>query len=212
MIVRDLGRAEYVPTWHAMRQFTQERDAYSEDQLWLVEHAPVYTLGQAGRREHLHSAGEIPIVATDRGGQVTFHGPGQVVAYPLVDLRRRRIFVKELVYRIEQSVIQTLESYGVDARRVRGAPGVFVPWPGATSQGEFSGLAKVAALGIKVARGCSYHGVALNVAMDLTPFAWIDPCGYAALTTIDLAALGVAADRSAVGARLAERLVAHLGR
>jgi len=211
MIVRDLGRAEYVPTWHAMRQFTQERDAYSEDQLWLVEHAPVYTLGQAGRREHLHSAGEIPIVATDRGGQVTFHGPGQVVAYPLVDLRRRRIFVKELVYRIEQSVIQTLESYGVDARRVRGAPGVFVPWPGATSQGEFSGLAKVAALGIKVARGCSYHGVALNVAMDLTPFAWIDPCGYAALTTVDLATLGIAADRSSVGARLAERLVAHLG-
>ena len=142
MIVRDLGRAEYVPTWQAMRHFTQERDASSEDQLWLVEHTPVYTLGQAGRREHLRSAGEIPIVATDRGGQVTFHGPGQVVAYPLVDLRRRRIFVKELVFRIEQSVIQTLESYGVDARRVRGAPGVFVPWSAATSQGEFTGLAK----------------------------------------------------------------------
>ena len=210
MIVRDLGRADYLPVWQAMREFTEQRDAATVDELWLVEHPPVYTLGQAGRREHLLVASEIPVVPTDRGGQITYHGPGQVVAYPLVDLRRLGIYVKELVYRIEQSVIQTLDTLGIDARRVRGAPGVFVPWSAATSQAEFAGLAKIAALGIKIARGRSYHGVALNVAMDLTPFTAIDPCGYAALTTVDIATLGVAADRTAVGQRLAERLVAHL--
>ncbi|HTN49561.1 MAG TPA: lipoyl(octanoyl) transferase LipB [Burkholderiaceae bacterium] len=210
MIVRDLGRAEYVPTWRAMQQFTEQRRPDTKDELWLVEHPPVYTLGQAGRREHLRIASDIPVVPTDRGGQITYHGPGQVVGYPLVDLRRLGIYVKELVFRIEQSVIQALESYGVDARRVRGAPGVFVPWSAASSQGDFAGMAKIAALGIKVTRGRSYHGVALNVAMDLTPFAWIDPCGYAALTTVDLATLGVTADRAAVAARLAERLVTHL--
>ena len=210
MIVRDLGHADYLAVWQAMRDFTEQRDAATADELWLVEHPPVYTLGQAGRREHLLVANEIPVVPTDRGGQITYHGPGQVVAYPLVDLRRLGIYVKELVYRIEQSVIQTLDALGIDARRVRGAPGVFVPWPAATSQGEFAGLAKIAALGIKIARSRSYHGVALNVAMDLTPFTAIDPCGYAALTTVDIATLGVATDRDAVGQRLAERLVAHL--
>lgn len=210
MIVRDLGRADYLPVWQAMREFTGQREAATEDELWLVEHPPVYTLGQAGRREHLLMTSEIPVVATDRGGQITYHGPGQVVAYPLIDLRRLGIYVKELVYRIEQSVIQTLEGLGVDARRVRGAPGVFVPWSAATSQAEFAGLAKIAALGIKVARGRSYHGVALNVAMDLTPFTSINPCGYAALTTVDLASLGIVADCRTVGRRLAERLIAHL--
>ena len=210
MIVRDLGRAEYLPTWQAMREFTQRRNADTGDEIWLVEHPPVFTLGQAGRREHVLAPSAIPVVQTDRGGQVTYHGPGQVVAYPLVDLRRLGIFVKELVFRIEQSVIQTLEAFGVDARRVRGAPGVFVPWERAASSGEFAGLAKIAALGIKVTRGYSYHGVALNVAMDLAPFSLINPCGYAGLSTIDLATLGVRADCTTVAAQLAERLSTHL--
>jgi len=208
--VRDLGRAEYLPTWQAMRDFTDQRGADSADELWLVEHPPVFTLGQAGRREHLLAASDIPVVPTDRGGQVTYHGPGQVVAYPLIDLRRLGIFVKELVYRIEQSVIQTLESFDVAGRRVRGAPGVFVPWEGAARTGEFAGLAKIAALGIKVTRGRSYHGVALNVAMDLSPFSLINPCGYAGLSTVDLATLGVSTDVPTVAARLSERLSVHL--
>ena len=210
MIVRDLGRAEYLPIWQAMRDFTDQRGADSADELWLVEHPPVFTLGQAGRREHLLAASDIPVVPTDRGGQVTYHGPGQVVAYPLIDLRRLGIFVKELVYRIEQSVIQTLESFDVAGRRVRGAPGVFVPWEGAARTGEFAGLAKIAALGIKVTRGRSYHGVALNVAMDLSPFSLINPCGYAGLSTVDLATLGVSTDVPTVAARLSERLSVHL--
>ncbi len=210
MIVRDLGRAEYVPTWQAMRDFTRQRDVGTEDELWLVEHPAVFTLGQAGRREHLLTDTHIPVVQTDRGGQITYHGPGQVVAYPLVDLRRLGIFVKELVFRIEHAVIQTLAAFDVDARRVPGAPGVFVPWGGGLTSGEFAGLAKIAALGIKVSHGRSYHGVALNVAMDLTPFSFINPCGYAGLPTIDLASLGVSARPAAVSSKLAERLVAHL--
>ena len=210
MIVRDLGRSEYLPTWHAMRDFTAHRTESSDDELWLVEHPPVFTLGQAGRREHLRSDTPIPVVPTDRGGQITYHGPGQVVAYPLVDLRRLGIFVKALVFRIEHSVMQTLAMFDVDARRVPGAPGVFVPWGDGLTSGEFAGLAKIAALGIKVSHGSSYHGVALNVAMDLAPFSLINPCGYAGLPVIDLATLGVSARPEAVSARLAERLVAHL--
>ena len=211
MIVRDLGRADYLPTWQAMREFTAQRTDDTEDELWLVEHAPVFTLGQAGRREHLLAANAIPVVQSDRGGQITYHGPGQVVAYALIDLRRLGIYAKELVFRIEQSVIQTLDALGVDARRVRGAPGIYVPWPQAARSGDFAGLAKIAALGIKVTRGRSYHGVALNVKMDLAPFAQINPCGYAGLTTVDLATLGVAIEPAHVAARLAERLGAHLG-
>ena len=210
MIVRDLGRSEYLPTWHAMRDFTARRSETSDDELWLVEHPPVFTLGQAGRREHLLTDTPIPVVSTDRGGQITYHGPGQVVAYPLVDLRRLGIFVKELVFRIEQSVIQTLAALDIDARRVSGAPGVFVPWDGGLTSGEFAGLAKIAALGIKVSHGRSYHGVALNVAMDLAPFSLINPCGYAGLPAIDLATLGVSARTETVSGQLAERLVAHL--
>jgi lipoyl(octanoyl) transferase len=210
MIVRDLGLSEYLPTWHAMRDFTARRTAASDDELWLVEHPPVFTLGQAGRREHLLTDTPIPVVQTDRGGQITYHGPGQVVVYPLVDLRRLGIFVKELVFRIEQSVIQTLAKFDVDARRVPGAPGVYVPWSDGPASGEFAGLAKIAALGIKISRGRSYHGVALNVAMDLTPFSLINPCGYAGLPAIDLATIGVSACPAEVSAKLAERLVAHL--
>ena len=209
MIVRRLGRADYVRTWHAMREFTAQRSEDTDDELWLVEHPPVFTLGQAGRREHLLGATDIPVVASDRGGQITYHGPGQVVAYTLLDLRRLGIYVKELVFRIEQSVIQTLQSFGVDGHRLAGAPGVFTPWPNA-APAPFTNLAKIAALGIKVAGGRSYHGVALNVAMDLTPYALIDPCGYAGLKVVDLATLGVKADCDEVNRRLSERLRAHL--
>lgn len=210
MIIHMLGRADYMPTWEAMRTFTRQRTAETEDELWLVEHPPVFTLGQAGRREHLLAATEIPLIATDRGGQITYHGPGQVVAYPLVDLRRLGIFVKELVFRIEQAAIQALESVGIDGRRVRGAPGVYVPYPASRATGEFAGLAKIAALGIKVSNGRSYHGVALNVAMDLSPFSLINPCGYANLPAVDMATLDTRVEWTDAAARLAERLQTHL--
>jgi lipoyl(octanoyl) transferase len=205
-----LGKVDYLDTLQAMQRFTQTREAATPDELWIVEHPPVFTLGQAGRREHLLAPGDIPVIATDRGGQVTYHGPGQVVIYPLVDLRRLGIYVKELVYRIEQSVIQTLAQFGVDGRRTRGAPGVYVPWPESTACGELAGLAKIAALGIKVTRGCSYHGVALNVDMDLSPFARINPCGYSGLPTIDLARLGVSVSWQQAADALAARLSHHL--
>lgn len=208
--VVDLGRAEYLPTWQAMRDYTAQRGPDTADALWIVEHPPVFTLGQAGKTDHLLAPGDIPVVATDRGGQVTYHGPGQVVIYPLVDLRRLGFYVKELVFRIEQAVIQTLEQFGVDGRRVRGAPGVYVPWPDSHASGELAGMAKIAALGIKVTRGCSYHGVALNVAMDLAPFARINPCGYAGLPAVDLATLGCPASLSQVAEVLAARLAQHL--
>jgi lipoyl(octanoyl) transferase len=222
-----LGRREYAETEVAMRDFTAARTADTEDQIWLVEHPPVFTQGVAGRDAHVLAAGEIPVVRTNRGGQVTYHGPGQVVVYVLVDLRRLGIYVKELVFRIEQAVVQVLAAYGVDGRRVAGAPGVYVPMPAAratvpaaaaatASRGaeaavaDFAGLAKIAALGIKVTHGCSYHGVSLNVAMDLGPFLRIDPCGYSGLAVTDLRALGVAAEPAEAGARLAARLATHL--
>lgn len=210
MVVRMLGRAEYVPTWEAMRAFTQQRSDANEDELWLVEHPPVFTLGLAGRREHLLAVTEIPVVATDRGGQITYHGPGQIVAYPLVDLRRLGIFVKELVFRIEQAAIQTLDAFGIDARRVRGAPGVYVPFAGSRATGAFAGLAKIAALGIKLTNGRSMHGVALNVDMDLAPFSLIDPCGYANLPVVDMATLDRRVAWNDAAGRLAERLQKHL--
>jgi lipoyl(octanoyl) transferase len=210
MIVRMLARAEYVPTWDAMRAFTQQRTPDTEDELWLVEHPPVFTLGQAGRREHLLAPTGIPVIATDRGGQITYHGPGQVVAYPLLDLRRLGIFVKELVFRIEQAAIQTLERFGVDARRVKGAPGVYVPYAASRASGEFAGLAKIAALGIKVTHGRCYHGLALNVGMDLAPFSLINPCGYANLAAIDLATLDIRVEWTDAASALAERLRTHL--
>jgi lipoyl(octanoyl) transferase len=214
MRVRELGRADYRQTWEAMRAFTAARAPHTPDELWVVEHAPVYTLGLAGRPEHLLAPGDIPVVATDRGGQVTYHGPGQVVVYTLVDLRRAGYFVRELVYRIEEAVLQTLEASGVAGERIRGAPGVYVRSgagaPAPDADARFAGLAKVAALGIKIHRGCSYHGLALNVAMDLAPFARIDPCGYRGLRAIDLATLGVADAPAAVAGRLVGRLQAHL--
>lgn len=220
MIVKTLGAVEYLPTLEAMRAFTAARDAATPDELWLCEHPPIYTQGLAGKPEHLLLPGEIPVVPTERGGQVTYHGPGQVVAYPLVDLKRLGIFVKEYVYRLETALIQTLESFGVTGLRVAGAPGIYVrpdaPGSHAALTGPpdprdpFRGLAKVAALGIKVSRHCTYHGLALNVAMDLAPFSRINPCGYAGLQTVDLDNLGIRTDWPTVAARLAERLVAQL--
>ena len=219
-IRRVLGRAPYVQTWHAMRDFTLQRGTESADELWLVEHEPVYTLGQAGRREHLIAPGAIPVVATDRGGQVTYHGPGQAIVYTLIDMRRLGITVRELVFRIEQAVIQTLEPFGVIGQRVRGAPGIYVQFsrvprsrePGQTAidgPGAFDGLAKIAALGVRIRNGCSYHGVALNVAMDLKPFSGINPCGYAGLAAVDLATLGVNLPWTEAAGRLSDRLAAH---
>jgi lipoyl(octanoyl) transferase len=201
MDVRLRGVVEYLPTYEAMQAFTAARTADTPDELWLCEHPPVFTQGLAGRPGHVHDAGGIPVIATNRGGQVTYHGPGQVVAYPLVDLQRRGYFVKEYVYRLEEAVIRTLAEFGVTGHRVAGAPGIYVrladPFSHAALAGPapagdpFRGLGKIAALGIKVSRHCAYHGVALNVAMDLSPFRRIDPCGYASLETVDLSTIGV---------------------
>lgn len=209
-----LGRRPYAETEGQMRAFTAARTSDTEDEIWLVEHEPVFTQGIAGRDEHVLAAGDIPVVRTNRGGQVTYHGPGQVVAYPLLDLRRLGIFVKEYVFRIEEAVIDTLWAQGVVGHRVRGAPGIYVrladPFGHAVLQtastDPFKGLGKIAALGIKISNHRSYHGVALNVAMDLEPFTRIDPCGYAGLKTVDLASLGVQAEWGAVAQRLAARL------
>lgn len=221
MHVQHLGRRPYAGIEAAMREFTAARTADTDDELWLVEHEPVFTLGLAARHQHLLAPGSIPVVATQRGGQVTYHGPGQVTAYPLVDLARLGIYVKEYVHRLEEALLRTLAACGgVIGHRVRGAPGIYVrrqapfdharlapPQPG---QDPFAGLAKIAALGIKVSRSRSYHGLALNVAMDLEPFTRIDPCGYAGLATTDLRTLGVATDCDAVAARLADELQALL--
>lgn len=207
-VVRPFAQADYLDTLAAMRAFTVSRTPDTADEIWLVEHAPVYTLGLAGRREHILDARDIPVVATERGGQVTYHGPGQVVAYPLIDLRRLQIGVKELVFRYEQALIQTLALWQVDARRFSGAPGVYVPLAGGA--GDFAGWAKIAALGIRIMRGCSLHGLALNVAVDLAAYERIHPCGYVGLRSTDLASLGVRVAPQVVAERLVERLVAHL--
>jgi lipoyl(octanoyl) transferase len=220
MVTRPLGLQAYEVTFDAMRRFTAERGPHTPDELWLVQHSPVFTQGLAGKPEHLLSPGDIPVVASNRGGQVTYHGPGQVVAYPLVDLRRLGIYVKEYVFRLETAVIQTLDGWGVVGFRVAGAPGIYVnlaaPFAAGLPVGPradpFAGLGKIAALGIKVSNHCTYHGVALNVTMDLEPFERINPCGYAGLRTVDLATLGIRANPETVAGHLAERLAAHLSR
>lgn len=222
MQIRTLGRVDYAATLEAMRAFTDSRTPDTPDELWLCEFDPVYTQGLAGQADHVRDAGGIPVVQTNRGGQVTYHGPGQVVAYPLVDLKRLGIFVKEYVFRLETAVIQTLEGLGVTGHRVAGAPGIYVRLddPGAHAAlagpadptDPFKGLGKIAALGIKVSRHCTYHGVALNVAMDLQPFAGINPCGYAGLATVDLARIGVSTDWPEAARRFGERLAAQLTR
>jgi lipoyl(octanoyl) transferase len=210
--------AEYEPTLAAMRAFTEGRAADTPDEIWVCEHPPVYTQGLAGKPEHVLHAHDIPIVQTNRGGQVTYHGPGQVVAYPLIDLKRLNIYVKEYVYRIEQAVIKTLEHVGVTGHRVAGAPGIYVnlgdPFGHAALGGprrdRFEGLGKIAALGIKVSRHCTYHGVALNVAMELQPFADINPCGYVGLRTVDLSTIGVQVSADEVADVLAAKLANYL--
>ena len=217
-VVRRLGRVAYGPTFEAMRGFTDGRAVDTPDELWICEHPPVYTQGLAGKPEHVLDPHGIPVVQTNRGGQVTYHGPGQVVAYPLIDLRRQAIYVKEFVYRLEQSVIKTLEHFGVTGHRVAGAPGIYVrladPFGHAALAGPrlelFDGLGKIAALGIKVTRHCTYHGVALNVAMDLQPFDGIHACGYAGLQTVDLSTIGVRVTWDEAADVLARKLATHL--
>lgn len=218
-ILKFLGRRLYEETYEAMRRLTAERSADTPDELWLVEHPPVFTQGIAGKAEHLLAPGDIPVVASNRGGQVTYHGPGQVVAYPLVDLRRLGIYIKEYVFRLEAAVIQVLDTQGVVGLRVPGAPGIYVNLadpqaglPAGPREDPFRGLGKIAALGVKVSNHCTYHGVALNVAMDLGPFGRINPCGYAGLRTVDLATLGIRANPEVVAGQLAERLCVHLSR
>ncbi|HEX7917052.1 lipoyl(octanoyl) transferase LipB [Rudaea sp.] len=193
------GLSPYEPVWRAMQAFTDARDAETPDELWLVEHPPVFTLGQAGKWEHVLLPGDIPVVPVDRGGQVTYHGPGQIVAYPLIDLRRLKLGIRELVCRIEQAIIDTLANWNVEAVRREGAPGVYVAG------------AKIAALGLRVRRGCTFHGLAFNVNMDLEPFHRINPCGYQGLAVTQLMDLGGPSSLAEVETELVAQLERQLG-
>ncbi|MFT3897228.1 MAG: lipoyl(octanoyl) transferase LipB [Thermomonas sp.] len=199
-IVRDLGRQPYEPVWRAMQRFTDERDGNTVDELWMVEHEPVFTLGQAGKPEHVLMPGEIPVIHVDRGGQVTYHGPGQIVAYPLLDLKRLKIGVRDYVCRIEQAVIDTLGEWNIEGARKDGAPGVYVNG------------AKVAALGIRVRRGCAFHGLAFNIAGEsVAPFGRINPCGYEGLQVVAMSDLGGPSSLDAVKPVLLGKLAAQFG-
>lgn len=198
-LVRALGRQPYEPVWRAMQRFTDARDAQTPDELWVVEHAPVYTLGQAGKPEHVLMPGDIPVVHVDRGGQVTYHGPGQLVVYPLLDIRRLKVGVREYVCRIEQAIIDTLLEWNIVGVRREGAPGVYV------------GQAKVAALGIRVRQGRTFHGLAFNIAMDLAPFGGINPCGYQGLAVTATADLGGPSSLAAVEPVLLAELASQFG-
>jgi lipoyl(octanoyl) transferase len=197
-VVVDLGTAEYAPTLEAMREFTDTRDADTPDEIWLLQHPPVFTQGQAGKAEHVLAPGDIPVIQVDRGGQVTYHGPGQWVLYLLVDLRRRRMGVRDLVDVIERAIVRLLAQYHITAAGKPGAPGVYVDG------------AKVASLGLRVRKGCSYHGLALNVDMDLEPFSRINPCGYGGLAVTSMAMLGKPIDMAEVGAQLVASVIAEL--
>jgi lipoyl(octanoyl) transferase len=220
MIVRNLGRVDYLPTYEAMQAFTAQRQTDTPNELWMCEHPPVFTQGLAGQADHVLMPGNIPVVQTNRGGQVTFHGPGQVMAYPLINLQGSGYYVKEYVYKLEESVIRTLAHFGVTGHRVAGAPGIYVrlddPFSHAALVGPalpsdpFKGLGKISALGIKVSRHCTYHGAALNVAMDLEPFTRINPCGYAGLKTVDLSTIGVETTWDEAAQVLAQQLAARL--
>ena len=197
--VRELGRQPYEPVWRAMQRFTDVRDESTTDELWVVEHDPVFTLGQAGKPEHVLAAGDIPVIHVDRGGQVTYHGPGQIVVYPLLDLKRRKVGVREYVHRIEQALIDTLGEWNIQAERRDGAPGVYVA------------DAKVAALGIRVRRGCTFHGLAFNIGMDLEPFHRINPCGYQGLQVTSMGDLGGPSGMEAVKPVLLAQLARQFG-
>ena len=196
--VRHLGRLSHADAWQRMRTFTDERVPETADELWLCEHPPVFTLGQAGRAEHVLDAGDIPLVDTDRGGQVTYHGPGQIVVYTLIDLRRRAYGIRDLVMRLENSVIRLLGAHGVQARGRRDAPGVYV------------GKAKIAALGLRVRRGCTYHGLALNAELDLSPFQRIDPCGYRGMAVTRTVDLGIDLPLDRLGRALVQQIAIAL--
>ncbi|HEX5693188.1 MAG TPA: lipoyl(octanoyl) transferase LipB [Arenimonas sp.] len=198
-LVRELGRQAYGPVWRAMQRFTDARGPDTPDELWLVEHDPVFTLGQAGQPEHVLAPGDIPVLQVDRGGQVTYHGPGQLVAYPLVDLRRQGLGVRELVCRIESTVIDVLDAFDIHGERRDGAPGIYVAGR------------KVMALGLRVRRGCSFHGLAFNIAMDLEPFGRINPCGFQGLEVTSMLELGGPGDPAAVKPLLVEALSRRLG-
>jgi lipoyl(octanoyl) transferase len=199
LIVRDLGRQAYDPVWRSMQRFTDARDDDTPDELWLVEHDPVFTLGQAGKPEHVLAAGDIPVVPVDRGGQVTYHGPGQRVMYPLVDLRRAKLGVRQLVDGIEQAVIDTLAVWDIDAARKDGAPGIYVDG------------AKIMALGLRIRRGCSFHGLAFNIDMDMEPYRRINPCGYQGLAVTSVVDCGGPGTFAAIDAELVPRLAALFG-
>jgi lipoyl(octanoyl) transferase len=223
-VIQHLGLLPYLPTYQAMQDFTAARTPDTPDAIWVCEHPPVFTQGLAGHEDHLLAPGDIPVVRTNRGGQVTFHGPGQVVAYPLIDLKRMGYYVKEYVFRIEEAVIRTLDHFGVTGHRVSGAPGIYVriddpcshamlaqrPHRDASKAPDFAGLGKIAALGIKVSRHCTYHGLALNVAMDLSPYQRINPCGYQGLQTIDLSTIGVSVSWQETADVLSHKLVTYL--
>lgn len=197
-LLRWLGRVEYEPTWRAMQAFTEARTAQTPDQIWFLEHPPVFTLGMNAAREHVLAPGDIPLVQIDRGGQVTYHGPGQLVVYPLLDVRRLGVGVRQLVIALENSVIDLLAQWNIRALGRRDAPGIYVDG------------SKVASIGLRIRRGCSYHGLAFNVAMDLEPFGRINPCGYQGLQITDLRSLGVSLDLQAVAQSLAPRLLQSL--
>jgi len=220
MDIRLFGQVDYLPTYEAMQAFTATRTPDTPNELWVCEHPPVFTQGLAGQAAHLLMPGDIPVVQTNRGGQVTYHGPGQVMAYPLVNLQRAGYYVKEYVFKLEESVIRTLAHFGVTGHRVAGAPGIYIrlddPFSHAALVGPasahdpFKGLVKISALGIKVSRHCTYHGAALNVAMDLEPFDRINPCGYAGLKTVDLSTIGVDTTWGEAAQVLAHQLAARL--
>ena len=204
-LVKHLGLADYASTYEAMRLFTKERDSTTPDEIWVLEHPPVFTLGLAGDASNLHSpSNQIPLIQVDRGGEITYHGPGQIVIYLLLDLKRLGIYVKELVSRIEQALIDTLSDFGIQAERHPGAPGIYVSKQSGVPV-EWVG-AKVAALGLKVSKSCSYHGLALNVATDLEAFGRIHPCGYEGLKTVDMQTLGIKDNGDVISQRLLEHL------
>ncbi|RTZ15338.1 lipoyl(octanoyl) transferase LipB [Vibrio aquaticus] len=199
LVVKHLGRQDYEPIWRAMHDFTDNRTDETADEVWLVEHNPVFTQGQAGKAEHLINTGDIPVVQSDRGGQVTYHGPGQLVAYFLINLRRKKIGVRDLVTHIENLVISTLKAYNIDSAARPDAPGVYV-------DGK-----KICSLGLRIRKGCSFHGLALNVNMDLSPFLRINPCGYAGMEMVQVSQLGGPSDIATVEDQLVKELVSLLG-
>jgi len=210
ILVRRIGLAPYLPTLEAMREFTRRRDASTVDEIWLLEHPPVFTQGVAGQAAFIHDVGTIPVVATERGGQATYHGPGQLVVYLLLDLRRRRLGLRDFVELIEQATIDYLASVGIDAGRRERAPGVYLREAGATAIDSATG-AKIASLGLKISHGRSYHGLALNVAMDLAPFGRIDPCGMPGLVVTDMRSQGIRRSVAVAGEELAAFLLYRFG-